>query len=130
VTTVWAIWATKSTSVRRSPSEGQNQRTAEDLSPLKLPYDIRSTDADGNMRYIEVKGRAGVGGVELSEREWLTAENMGEDYWLYIVTDVKTHPTLTIIRNPVRNLAGDGIMKRTRYHIPADVWQGASGEGE
>jgi SNF2 family DNA or RNA helicase len=110
--------------------EAENRRTAEDLSPLKLAYDVRSVDADGNTRYIEVKGRAGVGGVELSEREWLTAENMGDDYWLYIVTDAKTHPALTTIRNPVRNLVGDGIMKRTRYHIPVEVWLGAGGESD
>src|SRR5690606_4082019 len=58
--------------------ERQHRRQPEDLSDLKLPYDIRSTEADGTIRYVEVKGRAGVGGVELSEREWLTAENLGE----------------------------------------------------
>ena len=29
----------------------------------KLPYDVRSTDAEGNTCYIEVKGRAGVGAL-------------------------------------------------------------------
>ena len=109
--------------------EAHNGRQAEDLSPQKLPYDVRSTDADGNIRYIEVKGRAGVGGVELSEREWLTAENMGDDYWLYVVTDAKSQPALKIIRNPVRNLSDSGIIKKTRYHIPPEIWQDASGEG-
>jgi len=106
--------------------ERQQGRQPEDLSPLKLPYDVRSIDAKGNTRYIEVKGRAGVGGVELSEREWLTAENMGEDYWLYIVTDAKTRPTLQIIRNPVQTLAVSEIVRRTRYHIPAEAWQSAA----
>ncbi|MGQ9910684.1 MAG: helicase-related protein [Candidatus Flexifilum sp.] len=105
--------------------ERQHHRQPEDLSELKLPYDIRSTDADGTIRYIEVKGRAGVGGVELSEREWLTAENLGEDYWLYIVADAKTNPTLSIIRDPAHRIPTDEIIKRTRYHIPADVWQNA-----
>jgi superfamily II DNA or RNA helicase len=109
--------------------EAQHGRHAEDLSSLKLPYDVRSSDAEGNTRYIEVKGRAGIGGVELSEREWLTAENMGEDYWLYIVSDTKTHPMLKVIRNPVRNLPDAGIIKRTRYHIPPEIWQDASEEG-
>ena len=110
--------------------EAQHGRAAEDLSSLKLPYDVRSVDAAGKVRYIEVKGRAGVGGVELSEREWLTAENMGEDYWLYIVTDAKHDPSLTVIRNPVRKLSDSGIIKRTRYHIPVEVWQGAGGESD
>lgn len=103
--------------------EADNHRTAEDLSPHKLPYDVRSVDADGNTRYIEVKGRAGVGGVELSEREWLTAENMGDDYWLYVVTNAKDNPTLSMIRNPVQSLAAGEIMRRTRYHIPIDTWK-------
>ncbi len=103
-------------------------RQPEDLSPLKLPYDVRSIDTQGNTRYIEVKGRAGIGGVELSEREWLTAENMGQDYWLYIVTDAKTQPALQIIRNPVQALAAGEIVRRTRYHIPAEAWQSAAHE--
>jgi hypothetical protein len=105
--------------------EAQNQRTAEDLSPLKLPYDIRSTDTERNTRYIEVKGRAGLGGVELSEREWLTAENLGDDYWLYIVINAKTNPTLTIIRNPVQTMTASEIVRRTRYHIPVETWKQA-----
>ncbi len=109
--------------------ERQHGRQPVDLSPLKLPYDVRSVDADGKIRYIEVKGRAGIGGVELSEREWLTAENLGDDYWLYIVTSAKANPSLRIIRNPVHNLPDSGIIKRTRYHIPPEIWQDASGEG-
>jgi superfamily II DNA or RNA helicase len=110
--------------------EAAHGRIAEDLSPQKLPYDIRSTSADGlgNTRYIEVKGRAGMGGVEISEREWLTAENMADDYWLYIVTDAKTRPSLKIIRNPVQNLPPKGVIRKTRYHIPSDVWQDAIDE--
>jgi SNF2 family DNA or RNA helicase len=106
--------------------ERQQGREPEDQSPLKLPYDIRSVENDGDTRYIEVKGRAGVGGVELSEREWLTAENLGKDYWLYVVSDAKTNPTLTIIRDPARTLPTAEIVKRTRYHIPAETWQNAA----
>lgn len=103
--------------------EQQHNRTPEDLAVQKLPYDIRSTDAEGNIRYIEVKGRAGVGAVELSEREWLTAENLGEDYWLYIVSNATTQPELTIIRNPAQRLSTTDIIKHTRYHIPVESWQ-------
>src|SRR5690606_19509249 len=106
--------------------ERQQGREPEDQSLLKLPYDIRSVENDGDTRYIEVKGRAGIGGVEVSEREWLTAENLGEDYWLYIVSDAKTNPTLTIIRDPARTLPTAEIVKRTRYHIPAETWQNAA----
>lgn len=106
--------------------ERQQGREPEDLSPQKLPYDIRSTQSSGDARYIEVKGRASVGGVELSEREWLTAENLGEDYWLYIVSDAKTNPALTIIRDPVQTLPTAEIMKRTRYHVTEYGWKQAA----
>jgi len=36
---------------------------------------------------IEVKGRAQVGEVELSENEWVQACNLRVRYWLYVVYD-------------------------------------------
>ncbi len=53
------------------------------------------------VRFIEVKGRAGVGIVALSPNEYKTAERLGEDYWLYVVFNCATEPELHIIRNPV-----------------------------
>lgn len=103
--------------------EDQHERQAENLSVKKLPYDIRSVDAEGNIRYIEVKGRAGVGAVELSEREWLTAENLGEDYWLYIVSNATHNPHLTIINDPVHRLREEAVLRRTRYQISPEGWQ-------
>jgi hypothetical protein len=35
--------------------------------------------------FIEVKGRAGVGVVALSENEYRTAQRLKADYWLYAV---------------------------------------------
>ncbi len=96
---------------------------AEDLSEQKLPYDVRSQAPDGTIRYIEVKGRADVGGVELSEREWLTAENYGPNYWLYIVTHAQTNPQVHIIQDPVHTLPTDGVIKRARYHVTLEGWQ-------
>ena len=103
--------------------EREQGREPQDRSPEKLPFDISSTAEDGSTRYIEVKGRAGVGAVELTGNEWLTAENMGEDYWLYIVSNATSDPRLTIIRNPAHTLPSDDVVKRTRYHIPAELWQ-------
>jgi hypothetical protein len=34
-----------------------------------------------------VQVEAGVGSVELSANEWLKAEQLGDEYWLYVVTD-------------------------------------------
>ena len=48
------------------------------------------------VRFIEVKGRAGVGEVALSSNEYRTAERLGRDYWLYAVFNCggtpKVHP--------------------------------------
>jgi hypothetical protein len=106
--------------------ERQRGRNPEDLSAQKLPYDVRSTGEGQEIRYIEVKGRAGTGEVELSEREWLTAENLGEDYWLYIVTEVIQNPNIAVIRNPVRTLAPQHVQERTRYHVTETGWRQAA----
>jgi len=36
--------------------------------------DLLSRGPEGEMRYVEVKGRASIGAVELSANEWLKAE--------------------------------------------------------
>ena len=105
--------------------ERENGRQPQDRSPEKKPFDISSVDENGETRYIEVKGRAGVGAVELTENEWRAAENMGEAYWLYIVSNSIKEPQLTKIQDPARAIASDDIVKRTRYRIPADVWRRA-----
>ena len=48
-------------------------------------FDLLSTRPDGEKRAIEVKGRAGVGDVSLSENEWGRACNLRDEYWLYVV---------------------------------------------
>jgi hypothetical protein len=52
-------------------------------------------------RSIEVKGRAGVGDVEISDNEWAKACNLRNGYWLYVVFDCATpHPRLVRVRDP------------------------------
>ena len=46
----------------------------EDVSAEARGYDLLSRGPEGEVRYIEVKGRASVGAVELSANEWLKAE--------------------------------------------------------
>ena len=45
-------------------------RKAEDVSKENIGFDIKSVDKDGNIRYIEVKGRASIGSISLSQNEW------------------------------------------------------------
>lgn len=52
------------------------------------------------VRFIEVKGRAGVGEVALSANEYNTAQRLGHDYWLYVAFNCASTPELHIVRNP------------------------------
>ncbi|MCL4543922.1 MAG: DUF3883 domain-containing protein [Chloroflexi bacterium] len=75
-------------------------RTPEDVSKQNLGFDIRSTDAEGQKRYIEVKARAGVGSVLLTQNEWFKAQRFRQDYYLYVVLNAASTPELHIIRDP------------------------------
>ena len=57
-------------------------------------------------RCIEVKGRAGVARVELTWSEFAKSQELGDDYWLYVVLDCASpSPRLYRVRNPARTLA-------------------------
>ena len=81
-------------------------------------YDVLSERPDGSMRAIEVKGRARVGDVTLSENEWRAAITQREDYWLYVVYDCATaNPRLLRIQDPhgsvVARPTGDVVIDET-----------------
>ena len=69
-------------------------------------------------RFIEVKGRAAVGEVALTANEYRTAQRLGEDYWLYVVFDCATAPTLNQIQDPAR-LGWVAVVKVEHYHVTA-----------
>lgn len=54
------------------------------------------------VRFIEVKGRAGVGEVGLSSNEYKTAQRLGVDYWLYVVFNCAGTPELHPVQDPAR----------------------------
>ena len=60
-------------------------------------FDLLSTKPGGMRRCIEVKGRAGLGEVEVTDNEWSRACNLRDDYWLYVVYHCAT-PTPQIVR--------------------------------
>ncbi len=68
------------------------------------------------VRFIEVKGRAGVGEVALTTNEYKTAERLKNDYWLYVVLSCSTTPEIKIIRDPAR-LGWEPVVKVEHYHI-------------
>ncbi len=64
-------------------------------------FDLLSERPDGSRLAIEVKGRAQVGEIELSENEWAKACNLRDDYWLYVVYHcASSGPQLHRVRDP------------------------------
>ena len=68
-------------------------------------FDLLSRGSDGEVRSIEVKGRAGRAAVRMELNEWKQACNLGERYWLYVVYGCATPtPQLYRVQDPFRNL--------------------------
>lgn len=73
-------------------------------------FDLRSlrpvnVHGPAEERAIEVKGRAGSGGVEVSENEWAKACNLRDRYWLYVAFDCATpRPRLVKVQDPFGKL--------------------------
>lgn len=72
------------------------------------------------VRFIEVKGRAGVGVVALSSNEYTTAQRIKQDYWLYVVFNCAGTPQLHMIQNPAR-LGWQQVMAVEHYQITAST---------
>jgi len=70
------------------------------------------------MRFIEVKGRAGVGEVALSSNEYKTAERLKNDYWLYVVFNCATKPEVHVIQDPIR-VGWEPVQRVEHYHASA-----------
>jgi SNF2 family DNA or RNA helicase len=67
-------------------------------------FDLWSVRSKGK-RSIEVKGRAGVGEVEVSANEWARACNLRDEYWLYVVYSCATpNPRLVRVQDPFGSL--------------------------
>lgn len=76
-----------------------------------------------DVRFIEVKGRAGVGEVALTSNEYKTAERLKNDYWLYVVFNCGTTPQIHPVQNPAR-LGWKPVVKVEHYYIkPEQILQ-------
>lgn len=82
-----------------------------------------------DLRYIEVKGRAHVGLVSLSQHEYNTAYRLKRDYWLYTVFNCATTPEVYTVRNPV-HLPWEPMQQVIQYRVSAEaVMDEASRQG-
>jgi superfamily II DNA or RNA helicase len=82
---------------------------------------LTNPDVAAELRFIEVKGRAGVGLVALSSNEYQTAERLKDDYWLYVVYNCRaaTKPQLHCIQNPAR-LDWQPVQNVVHYQLDAN----------
>lgn len=71
-----------------------------------------------DVRFIEVKGRAGVGEVALTSNEYRTAQRLKRDYWLYVVFNCTSSPDIHIIRDPA-SLPWRPILQVEHYAVAA-----------
>jgi len=71
------------------------------------------------VRFIEVKGRSGIGQVALTNNEYKTAERLKQDYWLYVVFNCASTPELHPIQDPVQ-LGWEPLVKIQHYHVDAE----------
>ncbi|MCX7845769.1 MAG: helicase-related protein [Dictyoglomaceae bacterium] len=90
-------------------------REPEDVSKENLGFDIRSTDKEGRIRYIEVKARAEEGNIVLTPNEWFKAQRFEDDYYLYVIYNAISKPELLIIQNPTKNLKAEEKIEIVRY---------------
>ncbi len=68
-------------------------------------FDLLAQRPGGKTIAIEVKGRAGISDIELTENEYIKACNLRERYWLYVVYEcAKAVPRLLRIQDPFGKL--------------------------
>jgi len=73
-----------------------------------------------DIRFIEVKGRAGVGEVALTTNEYKTAERLKNDYWLYVVYNCGSNPEIHTVQNPSK-LGWKSVVKVEHYFTTAEI---------
>lgn len=105
--------------------ERSSGRDPQDVASQNLGFDIRSLAKDGTIRYIEVKARAEIGTVALSQNEWFKAKRFKHDYFLYAVMNAASTPQLYIVQNPVEKLKAEERVDVVRYMIPFEEIQKA-----
>jgi len=104
--------------------EKEQDAIVSDVSKENVGYDVRSERNTGEIRYIEVKGRAQSGAVILTENEVNRLRQLGDKAWLYVVTHCKTEsPKLYQVQNPIDVLETKEILKQIQYVVKEESWK-------
>jgi len=98
-------------------------RQVSDVHEQNLGYDVTSLDlTSGELRLIEIKGLSEAAGmILLTPNERRVAEDRRDCYWLYIVTNCSTKPTL---QEPVKDPARfdwHEVTKVAHYYLAVDA---------
>jgi Domain of unknown function (DUF3883)/Helicase conserved C-terminal domain len=91
----------------------------DDRQTAGVGYDLFARHrATGEQRLVEVKGfHDQLASVWLEQHEWAQAQQRGYDYWLYVVVDCATTPTVVIrAQDPASKLAA-GPRRIERFQI-------------
>jgi superfamily II DNA or RNA helicase len=102
--------------------EERHARKWDDVSDQNLGYDIKSR-GKGELRYIEVKGRARIAKIVLTPNEWIKANRFKDNYWLYVVANCVAKPELYLIQDPASKLKPDQVVEVTRYVVDLQQWR-------
>jgi superfamily II DNA or RNA helicase len=94
----------------------------DDRQTAGVGYDLLARHrVSHEQRLVEVKGfKAGLAPVWLEQHEWAQAQQRGRDYWLYVVTDCATSPTVVVrAQDPATKLAtGPRRIERFQIKVP------------
>jgi len=89
-------------------------------------FDLLARQPDGEVRNIEVKGRAGRTAVQLAANEWTQAVHVGDRYRLYVVWNCATpDPILVRVRNPFAKLLATQHASATYATSPKSLMDAA-----
>jgi hypothetical protein len=72
------------------------------------------------VRFIEVKGRAGVGEIALTSNEYRTAERLKNDYWLYVVFNCASKSEIHTVQDPA-SLGWKPLVKIEHYYLESET---------
>jgi len=80
--------------------------------------------SNGNIIAFEVKGLLDKkGGVNFTDKEWNVASELGENYILVLISNIKENPTITLYKDPYNTLTSQKRILKTiaiNWSVPSD----------